>query len=531
MSALAKKKEVGSELLAKEKLLVLLYKDVYFTNKFHPSFPCEVDSLLQKFTDVFLDEVPHRLPLLRGIEYQINLIPGCPIPNRPTYRTNPEETKEIQKHVNELLQKGFVRESLSPCSVLIILVPKKDRTWCICVDNRVINKIIVKYRYLIPRLDDMLDELFGSYVFTKIDLKSEYNQIFMKEGDEWKIAFKTKYGLYEWLVMPFDLTNAPNTFMRLMNHVLGSFIEKFVVVYFDDILIYRKTLDEHVEHLHSVLNVLRENKLYGNLKKCSFFRESIVFLGFVVSSKGISVGRFSKMAYFIACSKTNDATHVVDLFFKEVARLHRLPTTIISDKDVRFLGHFWRTLWNKLGTKLLFSTIAHPQKDGQTKVVNRTLATLLPNIEKSNEQYARQANKGRVMTFELGDCIWVHRRKKRFPNQRKYKLQPRGDGTFQVLERINDNAYKVDLPTAYGEKFDSRTNPFEEGGNDRDPTNKGKDNLCDIRGPMTRPKTKMMKQSLPDLSLRIKETLEQSELETAPKLITLLQVDDDLSLS
>ncbi|RDX96732.1 hypothetical protein CR513_20569, partial [Mucuna pruriens] len=130
---------------------------------------------------------------------------------------------------------------------------------------------ITSYRYPIPRLDDMLDELFGSCVFTKIDLKSGYNQICMKE------------------VIPWGLTNAPNTFMRLMNHVLHSFIGKFVVVYFDDILIYSKTLYEHVEHLHTVLNVLRENKLYENLKKYSFCPESVVFLGFVIRSKGISV--------------------------------------------------------------------------------------------------------------------------------------------------------------------------------------------------------------------------------------------------
>ncbi|RDY03824.1 hypothetical protein CR513_12536, partial [Mucuna pruriens] len=177
MSAFAKKKEVESVLLAKEKLLVLLYNDVYFTNEFHSSFLCEVDSLLQEFTNVFPDEVPHGLPPLRGIEHQIDLVPSCPIPNRPAYRTNPKETKEIQNQ-------DFVRESLSPCSVPIILVPKKDGTWHMCVDSRVINKITVKYRYPIPRLDDMLDELFDSCLFTKIDLKSGYNQIHMKKCDE-----------------------------------------------------------------------------------------------------------------------------------------------------------------------------------------------------------------------------------------------------------------------------------------------------------------------------------------------------------
>uniref|UniRef100_A0A151UF56 Transposon Ty3-I Gag-Pol polyprotein n=1 Tax=Cajanus cajan TaxID=3821 RepID=A0A151UF56_CAJCA len=758
-----------------------------------------------------------------------------------------------------------------------------------CTDCRAINNITVKYRHPIPRLDDLLDELHGACIFSKIDLKSGYHQIRIREGDEWKTAFKTKYGLYEWLVMPFGLTNAPSTFMRLMNHVLKEFLGKCVVVYFDDILIYSTNFDLHVEHLSAVMNVLRKEKLFANIEKCTFCTDHVVFLGFVVSSKGVQVDeekiraiqewptpknvsevrsfhglasfyrrfvkdfstlaaplneivkkhvgfkwgekqekafselkhkltnapilalpnfaksfeiecdasnvgigavlmqeghpiayfseklngaalnyptydkelyalvralrtwqhyllpkefvihsdheslkylkgqgklnkrhakwvefleqfpyvikhkkgkgnvvadalsrrhnllsmletklfgleslkdmymhdvdfaenfaacekfsengyyrhngflfkanrlcvpkcsirellvseshegglmghfgvqktleilqehfywphmkhdvhkfcdhcivckkakskvkphglytplpvpdfpwidismdfvlglprtkngkdsifvvvdRFSKMAHFIPCKKVNDACHVADLFFREVVRLHGLPRSIVSDRDTKFLSHFWRTLWGKLGTKLLFSTTCHPQTDGQTEVVNRTLGTLLrtvlkknikfweehlphvefaynravhsttkcspfeivygfnpltpldllpmPNIsefkhkdaqakaeyvkklheqvkaqiEKKIESYVKQANKGRKkVIFEPGDWVWVHMRKERFPEQRKSKLQPRGDGPFQVLEKINDNAYKIDLPGEYG---------------------------------------------------------------------------------
>uniref|UniRef100_A0A2N9FJQ1 Reverse transcriptase n=1 Tax=Fagus sylvatica TaxID=28930 RepID=A0A2N9FJQ1_FAGSY len=853
----------GESLVARRALSAQVKKDdmeQQRENIFHTR--CHINN--KEYEDVFPNDVPSGLPPIRGIEHQIDFVPGATIPNRPAYKSNLEETKELQRQVEELLAKGHVRESMSPCAVPVLLVPKKDGTWRMCVDCRAINNITVKYRHPIPRLDDMLDELHGSCIFTKIDLKSGYHQIRMKEGDEWKTAFKTKYGLYEWLVMPFGLTNAPSTFMRLMNHALRAFLGRFVVVYFDDILVYSKSLDEHIDHLHCVLTVLRKEKLYANLKKCSFCLDKVVFLGFVVGAKGIAVDeekvkaikewptpksiteekrpiayfseklngaalnyptydkelyalvraletwqhylwpkefvihtdheslkhlkgqgklnrrhaqwmefietfpyvikykqgkenivadalsrryalistlnakllgfeyvkelyvndddfasvfaacekaafgkfyridgylfrenrlcvpnssmhellvreahggglmghfgvrktldvlhehffwpkmkrdvervcsrcvtcrqaksrvlphglytplpvpsapwvdismdfvlglprsrkgrdsifvvvdRFSKMAHFISCHKTDDATHIADLFFREIVRLHGVPRSIVSDRDVKFLSYFWKVLWGKLGTKLLFSTTCHPQTDGQTEVVNRTLSTLLrtiiqknlknwedclpfiefaynrsvhsttdfspfeivygfnpltpldllplpvnertsldgqkkaemvkklhesvrQHIEKKNEQYANKANKGRrQVIFEPGDWVWVHMRKERFPARRRSKLYPRGDGPFQVLERINDNAYKLDLPGEYNISAtfnvsdlslfdvgnDSRSNPFEERGNDENQQALLKDPLHVPVGPITRARSKKIKETL-----------------------------------
>jgi len=252
------------------------------------SYKC-LDPLIKDFQNVF-QEPPKGLPPLRGIGHQIDFIPGASLPNRPAYRTNPIEAKEIQQQVGELIiAKGWVQDSMSPCFMPVILVPKKDKSWRMCTNYRAINNITIKCKHHIPGLDDLLYELHGSQVFTKIDLKSGYNQIQIKLGDEWKTVFKTKFGLYEWLVMPFGLTNAPSTFMRLMHLVLRPFIGKFVVVYFDDIVIYNLNIEDHKVHVRQVLETLRKDELYANPEKCVFAIDHIEFLGFVVSSKGVHV--------------------------------------------------------------------------------------------------------------------------------------------------------------------------------------------------------------------------------------------------
>uniref|UniRef100_A0A2N9FWY1 CCHC-type domain-containing protein n=1 Tax=Fagus sylvatica TaxID=28930 RepID=A0A2N9FWY1_FAGSY len=345
-------------------------------NIFHTR--CHVNN--KEYEDVFPNDVPSGLPPIRGIEHQIDFVPGATIPKRPAYRSNPEETKELQMQVEELLAKGHVRESMSPCTVSVLLVPKKDETWRMCVDCRAINNITVKYKHPIPRLDDMLDELHGSSILTKIDLKT---------------ACKTKYGLYEWLVMPFGLTNAPSTFMRL---------------------------SRNGPHLS------RSQRMKGLLPK-------------PIKGEGVS-SLNQEIGFGFTCA---------------------------------------------------------------------------------NES---------------------------FPAHRKTKLHPRGDGPFQILEKINDNAHKVDLPGEYkvsatftvsdlspfdvGE--DSRSNPFEERGNDGNQSGPSlKDPLQVPDGPITRSRAKKIKEAMQGLvqstwdeaskSPTIKVGLKEGE----PILIHLIQAVEDMT--
>jgi hypothetical protein len=236
-----------------------------------------------------VDELTHSFPPIRIISHHIDLIPGASLPNKAAYRLTPRENEEVKNQVQELLDKGLISESLNPCAVPIVSSPNKDGGWRMHTDSRAINKITIIYRFTLPRMDDLMDCLSGASYFYKVDLKRRYHQIRMREGDEWKTTFKTNEGLFEWLVMSFGLTNAPNTFMRLMNEVLKDFIGIFVIVYLYDILIFNKTEEEHLRHLTSVMERLQQEKLLINLKKSSFMKKELIYLGFVISSNELKM--------------------------------------------------------------------------------------------------------------------------------------------------------------------------------------------------------------------------------------------------
>jgi hypothetical protein len=201
----------------------------------------------------------------------------------------PKQLAELKIQLQELLDKGYIRSSSSPWGSPALFVKKKDGSLQMCVDYRPLNAVTIKNKYPLPRIDVLFDQLAGAKVFSKIDLRSGYHQIKIRESDIPKTSFSTRYGLYEFLVMSFGLTNAPAYFMYLMNSVFMNELDKFVVVFIDDILIYSKRKAEHAKHLRIVLQQLRDHKLYAKFSKCEFWLDSVKFLGHTISKDGISM--------------------------------------------------------------------------------------------------------------------------------------------------------------------------------------------------------------------------------------------------
>ncbi|KAI3691540.1 hypothetical protein L2E82_49905 [Cichorium intybus] len=244
--------------------------------------------VVQDFPDVFPEDLPG-VPPERQVEFKIDLTPGAaPIAKAP-YRLAPPEMLELFIQLRELLDKGFILPSCSPWGAPILFVKKKDGSNRMCIDYRELNKLTVKNRYLLPRIDDLFDQLQGASWFSKIDLRSGYHQMRVREEDIPKTAFRTRYGHFEFVVMPFGLTNAPAAFIDLMNRVCRPMLDRSVIVFIDDILVYSRSREQHEQHLNEVLETLRKEKLYAKLSKCDVWLWEVQFLGHNVNEQGIMV--------------------------------------------------------------------------------------------------------------------------------------------------------------------------------------------------------------------------------------------------
>ena len=241
------------------------------------------------FMDVFSKKEADKLPPHRSYDCPIDLIEGQQPPFGPIYNLSEPELQALKLYIDENLQKGFIRPSKSSCAAPVFFVPKKSGELRPVVDYRGLNRCTKKNRYPLPLIPNMLELLRSAVVFTKIDLRGAYNLVRIREGDEWKTAFRTRYGLFESLVMTFGLQNAPATFQHFVNDIFRDFLDIFVIVYLDDILIFSTSVVDHINHVRSVLARLREHRLYAKLEKCSFHVSSVEFVGFIVSTNGVAM--------------------------------------------------------------------------------------------------------------------------------------------------------------------------------------------------------------------------------------------------
>jgi len=298
--------------------------------------------VVQDFVDVFPEEVPG-LPPSREVEFSIDLVLGTGPVSMAPYRMAPTELVELKKQIEDLMEKQFIRPSTSPWGAPVLLVKKKDGSSRLCVDYRQLNKMTIKNKYPLPRIDGLMNQLHGSSVFSKIDLRSGYHQILVKADDVQKTAFRSRYGHYEYVVMPFGVTNALTVFMDYMNRIFRPFLDKFVVVFIDDILIYSRTQEEHAEHLRLVLGVLREKQLYAKLSKCEFWMGEVQFLGHVISAHGIAVDP-AKVETVVKWESPKSATEIRSFvglagyyrrFIKGFSKIVT-PLTLLTRKDQPF---------------------------------------------------------------------------------------------------------------------------------------------------------------------------------------------------
>jgi hypothetical protein len=361
--------------------------------------------VVREFPDVFPEDLPG-LPPERDVEFVIELKPGMTPISRWSYRMPPNELAELKTQLQHLLEKGFIRPSSSPWGYPAIFVKTKDQTLRMCVDYRPLNEVTIKNKYPLPRIDILFDQLTGARVFSKIYLRSGYHQICIRPEDIAKTAFTMRYGLFEYLVMSFGLTNASSHFTYLMNSVFMPELDKFVVDFIDDILIYSKNEEEHAKHLRIVLTRLREHQLYAMFSKCAFWLEEIQFLGHVLSAKGIAI----------------DPSKVQDILeWKSPTTVHQVRSFLgLAGYYHRFIPNFSKIVQPIIGllkndTKFDWSSKCNEAFE-QLKVLLTTAPVLAqPDIEKTFDVYCDASvsglgcvlmQEGRVIAYASTQLRW-----------------------------------------------------------------------------------------------------------------------------
>ncbi|GKB21136.1 putative reverse transcriptase domain-containing protein [Tanacetum coccineum] len=309
--------------------------------------------IIREFSKVFLDDMPG-LPPARQVEFQIDFVPGVAPVARTPYRLAPAELQELSTMLQELFDRGFIRPRSSPWGAPILFVNKKDGSFWMCIDYRKLNKLTVKNQYPLPRIDDLFDQLQGSRVYSKIDLRSGYHQLRVREEYIPKTTFRTHYGHYEFQVMPFGLTNALAVFMDLMNRVCKPYLDRFVIVFIDDILIYSKSRKEHEGHLRLILKLLKEEKLYAKFSKCEFWllkgsENFVVYCDASHKGLGAVLMQKEKVIAYASCQirvhERNYTTHNLELGAvhildqKELNMRQRRWLELLSDYDCEIRYH------------------------------------------------------------------------------------------------------------------------------------------------------------------------------------------------
>ena len=320
--------------------------------KADPEVRASLRGILEDYRDIFPSKLPYGPPPKRQLDHEIETVPGEAPPHKSPYRLSSTEMEELRRQVELLLEQGWIRPSSSPYGAPVLFVPKKDGKWRMCIDYRALNKITIKNRYPLPKVEELMDRLHGARYFTKIDLYSGYHQIRVRESDIQKTAFVTRYGAFEYLVMPFGLCNAPATFQRMMNTILRDGLDRFVLVFLDDILIYSRTIEEHEQHIRAVLDRLRAEKFFGRIKKCDFYQTEVEYLGFDVGAYGVkpSLSKVRAVAEWPTPTSVKDVRSFLGLasFYRKFIRHFSEIAAPLTDLTKKGRAEVWSPeVWGK----------------------------------------------------------------------------------------------------------------------------------------------------------------------------------------